>query len=98
MILLTLAFFSYSRWARPSKADPRLVYMPDNEIILELGSSDEFTGEQKKIFNNGLREMVSSFQKSKVRDFRTIAQAIVEFRRKFLGDSSKVLRLEGVSI
>lgn len=71
--------------------------MSDSEIILELGSSDEFSGEKKKEFNNGLREVVASFQKTKVRDFPTIAGAIVDFRRRFLGDDSKVLHLEGVS-
>lgn len=71
--------------------------MPDSEIILELGSSDEFSGEKKREFNNGLREVVASFQKTKVRDFRTIAGAILDFRRRFIGDPSKVLRLEGVN-
>ncbi|PSR88538.1 hypothetical protein BD289DRAFT_473739 [Coniella lustricola] len=71
---------------------------PDNEIILELGNSDEFSGEQKKEFNKRLREMVAQFQKSKIRDFRTIAQAIVDFRRQFVGDPSKILRLEGVTV
>ncbi|KAL1866523.1 hypothetical protein Daus18300_006758 [Diaporthe australafricana] len=71
---------------------------PDDKIILELGSSDDLAGDLKKTFNNGLRELVASFQKSKIRDFRTIAQGIVEFRRRFLGDSSRVLHLEGVSI
>lgn len=75
-----------------------LIPLPDSEIILELGSSDEFTGDQKRDFNNGLREVVASFQKSKVRDFHTIAQAIVDFRHRFLGDPSKILRLEGVTI
>ncbi|KKY39260.1 hypothetical protein UCDDA912_g00739 [Diaporthe ampelina] len=69
-----------------------------DKIILELGSSDDLAGDQKKTFNNGLRELVASFQRSKIRDFRTIAQGIVEFRRRFLGDSSRVLHLEGVSI
>ncbi|CAN8100235.1 unnamed protein product [Discula destructiva] len=73
------------------------IVTPDSEIILELGSSDEFSGEKKREFNNGLREVVASFQKSKVRDFRTIAGAILDFRRRFLGDPSKVLRLEGVN-
>ncbi|KAK7743827.1 hypothetical protein SLS53_003846 [Cytospora paraplurivora] len=71
---------------------------PDNLIILELGSSDDLIGDQKKNFNNGLRELVSSFQKSKVRDFKTIAEGIVEFRRRFLGDPTRILHLEGVTI
>ncbi|ROV96669.1 hypothetical protein VSDG_05612 [Cytospora chrysosperma] len=71
---------------------------PDNLIILELGSSEDLMGDQKKNFNNGLRELVASFQKSKVRDFKTIAEGIVEFRRRFLGDSTKILHLEGITI
>ncbi|ROW10602.1 hypothetical protein VMCG_02083 [Cytospora schulzeri] len=71
---------------------------PDNLIILELGSSEDLMGDQKKNFNNGLRELVASFQKSKVRDFKTIAEGIVEFRRRFLGDSTKILHLEGTTI
>ncbi|POS81232.1 hypothetical protein DHEL01_v200386 [Diaporthe helianthi] len=84
--------------AYPSKADRDFLTLPDDKIILELGSSDDLAGDQKKTFNNGLRELVASFQKSKIRDFRTIAQGIVEFRRRFLGDSSRVLHLDGVSI
>ncbi|ROW16477.1 hypothetical protein VPNG_02704 [Cytospora leucostoma] len=71
---------------------------PDNLIILELGSSDDLIGDQKKNFNNALRELVSSFQKSKVRDFKTIAEGIVEFRRRFLGDPTRILHLDGVTI
>lgn len=90
-----------SRLSNAGHAPQRLTdtrSLPDNEIILELGSSEDLNGDQKKSFNNGLREIVASFQKAKVRDFRTIAQAIVEFRRTFFGDSSKVLPLEGVNI
>lgn len=83
--------------SRPSKADRELGFtLTDSEIILELGSSDGLPDKQQ--FNNGLREVVSSFQKSKMKDFRTIAQAIIDYRREYLGDDSKVLPLEGTSL
>ncbi|KAF3764994.1 hypothetical protein M406DRAFT_260113, partial [Cryphonectria parasitica EP155] len=52
----------------------------------------------KKQFNNELRLMVAQFQKAKVRDFKTIALAIVDFRRQFIGDPSKILHLGTVNL
>jgi len=47
----------------------------------------------------GLREVLQKFRNEKVRDFDTIAYKIIDFRREFLGDESKILsHLEGVSI
>ncbi|KAL2183071.1 hypothetical protein L209DRAFT_767256 [Thermothelomyces heterothallicus CBS 203.75] len=71
---------------------------PDDQILLELGNSDDFTGDQKSGFIQGLRELLQKFKADKVKDFDTIARGIIEFRSKFLGDKSKVLRLEGVTI
>jgi hypothetical protein len=45
-----------------------------------------------------LRELLQRFKAQKVRDFDTIARGIIEFRSQLLGDKSKVLRLEGVTI
>ncbi len=55
-------------------------------------------GEQKSRFIQGLRELLQKFKADKVKDFDTIARGIIEFRARLLGDKSKVLRLEGVSI
>lgn len=71
---------------------------PDDQILLELGNPDEYVGEQKSRFIQGLRELLQKFKADKVKDFDTIARGIVEFRARLLGDTSKVLRLEGVSI
>jgi hypothetical protein len=65
---------------------------------LELGNSDDYSGEQKSRFIQGLRELLQKFKAQKVKDFDTIARGIIEFRSQFLGDKSKVLRLEGVAI
>ncbi|KAH6854859.1 hypothetical protein B0I37DRAFT_41340 [Chaetomium sp. MPI-CAGE-AT-0009] len=71
---------------------------PDDQILLELGNSDDYSGEQKSRFIQGLRELLQKFKAQKVKDFDTIARGIIEFRSQFLGDKSKVLRLEGVAI
>ncbi|KAL2145552.1 hypothetical protein VTI28DRAFT_6944 [Corynascus sepedonium] len=76
----------------------RTISAPDDQILLELGNSEDLSVEQKSGFIQGLRDLLQKFKADKVRDFDTIARGIVEFRTRFLGDKSKVLRLEGVTI
>ncbi|KAK4102901.1 hypothetical protein N658DRAFT_514997 [Parathielavia hyrcaniae] len=71
---------------------------PDDQILLELGNPDDYSGEQKSRFIQGLRELLQKFKAEKVKDFNTIARGIIEFRSQLLGDKSKVLRLDGVTI
>lgn len=71
---------------------------PDDQILLELGKADEYSGEQKSRFIQDLRELLQNFRVNKVKDFDTIARGIIEFRARFLGDSSKILHLEGVTL
>jgi hypothetical protein len=71
---------------------------PDDQILLELGNPDDYSGEQKSRFIQGLRELLQKFKADKVKDFNTIARGIIEFRAQLLGDTSKVLRLDGVTI
>ncbi|EFX01889.1 hypothetical protein CMQ_4960 [Grosmannia clavigera kw1407] len=71
----------------------------DDQILVELGRSDDFTGEQKAKFVTGLRDVLKRFRDAKVRDFDTIAYEIIGFRRQFLGDDSKVVsHLEDVTV
>jgi hypothetical protein len=65
---------------------------------LELGNPDDYSGEQKSRFIQGLRELLQKFKADKVKDFDTIARGIIEFRSQLLGDKSKVLRLDGVKL
>jgi hypothetical protein len=65
---------------------------------VELGRSDEYVGEQRNRFIQGLRELLQEFRAKKVKDFDTIARGIVDYRASFLGDRSKILHLEGVSL
>jgi len=71
---------------------------PDDQILLELGKADEYSGEQKSRFIQGLRELLHDFRIRKVKDFDTIARGIIDFRARFLGDKSKVLPLDGVKL
>ncbi|KAK3310965.1 uncharacterized protein B0T15DRAFT_57425 [Chaetomium strumarium] len=70
----------------------------DDEILLELGNPDGYSGNEKSRFIQGMRELVQKFKAGKVKDFETIAREILEVRSQLLGDKSKVLRLEGVTI
>ncbi|KAL1842766.1 hypothetical protein VTJ49DRAFT_4251 [Mycothermus thermophilus] len=70
----------------------------DDHILLELGNPDEFEGEEKVRFIEGLREVLQKFKADKVKDFDVIARGIIEFRAKFLGDPSRVLSLGHVKI
>ncbi|OAA62463.1 hypothetical protein SPI_04003 [Niveomyces insectorum RCEF 264] len=73
--------------------------LQDDQILVELGRSDDFTGDKKSQFVNGLKDVLKGVRNAKVRDFDTIANEIINFRRVFLGDDSKILsHLEGVTI
>jgi hypothetical protein len=65
---------------------------------LELGNPDDYKGEQKSRFIQGLRELLQKFKADRVKDFDTIARGIIDFRAQILEDKSKVLSLEGVTI
>lgn len=65
---------------------------------MELGKSDDYSGEQKNRFIQGLRELLQEFRAKKVKDFDAIARGIIEYRFRFLGDKSKILNLEGVTL
>lgn len=64
----------------------------DDYILIELGRADEFAeGEEKNKFIGGLRDLLSAFRTEKVRDYDKIGYGIIEYRRKFIGDKSRVL-------
>ncbi|KAH8787177.1 hypothetical protein BGZ57DRAFT_755743 [Hyaloscypha finlandica] len=70
----------------------------DDAVLTALGSPDEFTGEQREKFCEGLRQVLMDLRVRKIRDFDIIASEIVAHRSKFLRDKSKVLALEGTTI
>ncbi|TEY71640.1 hypothetical protein BOTCAL_0089g00190 [Botryotinia calthae] len=72
--------------------------LPDDAVLTKLGSPDEFEGEQRDRFIEGLKSLLSGLRARKIKDFDAIASEIVAHRAKFLGDSSKVLSLEGTTL
>ncbi|KAG4034266.1 hypothetical protein MFRU_003g02370 [Monilinia fructicola] len=72
--------------------------LPDDAILTVLGSPDEFAGEQRERFIEGLKSLLSDLRLKKIKDFDAIASKIVAHRAEFLGDPSKVLSLEGTKI
>ena len=63
----------------------------DDAVLSTLGSPDEFSGEQRKLFCDGLKEVLTGLRARKIRDFDIIAQEVVGHRAKFLGDKTKVV-------
>ena len=74
------------------------LWTADDDILKALGSQNEFTGDQRGKFIDGLRETLGSLREKRVRRFENIAKEIIAHRRRFLGDDSKVLPLEGTII
>jgi hypothetical protein len=67
-------------------------------LIKELGNTDGLTGPTRDRFVAAMREKLSQMRAEKVKDFNTIAQAIIDLRSSVLGDAFKVLPLDGVSV
>jgi hypothetical protein len=72
--------------------------LPDDAILVELGNSAGYSEEEKPKFVAGLREVLQDLRVRKIKDFRAIASEIAAFRARFLGDDSKVLLLDGISL
>ena len=70
----------------------------DSLILAYLGSPAQFTGPRTAEFKEGLTSVLLKLREDKIRDFHIIAAEIIAYRAKFLGDDSKVLPLEGVTI
>jgi len=94
------------KWAANNRApSPALAHtltsavsLADDQILLELGKADEYSGEQKSRFIQGLRKLLQDIREQEHQDFDSIAREIIKFRARFLGDESKVLPLEGVTL
>jgi len=70
----------------------------DDAILTALGSPDEFKGEQRDRFCEGLKGVLMDLRVRKIREFDIIASEIIAHRSKFLGDNSKVLALEDTTL
>lgn len=69
-------------------------YPTDEKILLDLGDCTD----RRSDFIDGLRKYLQQFRERDVRDFDTIAKGILDYRRKFYGDDSRILPLDGVTI
>lgn len=70
----------------------------DDTILSTLGTPEEFPADLQQKFREGLRQVLTDLRSRKVRDFDTIAAEVVAHRSRFLGDPSKILMLEGITI
>ncbi|KAK2000401.1 hypothetical protein LX36DRAFT_679659 [Colletotrichum falcatum] len=71
--------------------------LPDDQILLQLGGTTH-EGPERAKFNEGLRKLLQDMRSQNIKDFPSIAQGIVDYRNRFVGDPSKILPLGNVSI
>lgn len=66
----------------------------DDEILVELASVVEgSTEEERNNYNRGLRQAIAAMREQGIKDFETVVAGIASYRRRFLGDETRVLRL-----
>ena len=51
------------------------------------------TPEEQQSYVEGLKSRINDMQRDKVKDFETVAAAIVAYRRRYLQDPSRILPL-----
>ncbi|KAK1978894.1 hypothetical protein LZ30DRAFT_783833 [Colletotrichum cereale] len=71
--------------------------LPDDQILLQLGGTTH-DGPERAKFNEGLRKLLQEMRSQNIKDFPSIAQGIVDYRNRFIGDPSKILPLGNISI
>jgi len=72
----------------------RELEVSDADILVELASAKEGKTEaEQALYNQGLREEIEKLKAQGIKDFMTVIAGIVAYRRKFLGDESRVLKL-----
>jgi hypothetical protein len=66
-------------------------------MLVELGMDcPGHTEEEKSRWNNGLKAVIKSLRMQRIQGSEEVAAKIVEFRRAFIGDSTKILNLDSV--
>lgn len=66
----------------------------DDEILVELASVVEGSNEEERNnYNRGLRQAIAAMREQGIKDFQTVVAGIASYRRRFLGDKTRVLRL-----
>lgn len=58
-----------------------------------MGKGEGATPEQKDEYIKGLRILILDLRERKIKDLDAIAEAIAQYRLRFLNDSSRVLPL-----
>jgi hypothetical protein len=69
----------------------------DNELIVQLGTeSPGDTAADRASWKESLRVMIGQLRSQDIQNPQDIASKIVEFRRDFIGDPSRVLNLGSI--
>lgn len=70
----------------------------DDEILVQLGNSTDYSDADRPRFVAGLRSLLQELRSKKIKDFKSIAAAIAAYRATFLQDNTRVLMLDDVTL
>ena len=70
-----------------------LLILADHIILGAMGKGEGSTSEEKDEYIKGLRTLIVDLRERKIKDLDAIAEAIAQYRLKFLDDASRVLPL-----
>ena len=76
------------------RADTGSLTITDDMVLVQMGSVHEgATPAEKDAYVAGLKRIIQDMRGRKVKDFNVVASEITAYRRRFLGDASRVLTL-----
>lgn len=64
----------------------------EDEILVELASTEGTTKQQRDAYSNGLRDEITRMRDQGIKDFETVASRIAAYRRRFFSDESRVVK------
>jgi hypothetical protein len=70
----------------------------DEAILLELAEPEGSTETERINYKKGLFDLMSALPSDSLQDFDAVAKMIVQYRKRALGDPTRVLRYPNVEI
>ena len=64
----------------------------EDRILLDLASTEGATEEEKLDYKQRLHSEIVHLTQNGIQDFETVAAKIVEFRRNYLADQTRIIR------
>ena len=92
--LYYLRLFFLNRASRSPRAQTNYSLHLGEKLLVQLGTANPGkTGDEKQLWNDGLRGVLTDLRKRRIKDPSGIAAEIIKYRREFLKDDTRVVNL-----